>query len=351
MMVRKLAGFLTLLVASGLLQPLSAQTSPAYTWDSERPDARAPLSITEDRVLPKGVFQLGLRYLYSDMSGQGYGTDSLTIGQVLSLFDVANSKFASQGLAVDMVYGLAERVTLSATGTFAQKTMDNLSTLEGQSNAYLFYQTQASGIRDVKVSALYEVLRARDFRFHVTAGVSVPVGSVDAEAQTPFSGSLEAQLPYVQQLGSGTVDLLPGFTFGKQNKRASFGLQGNGIIRLGENDRGWTLGDFFGANMWAGLKASDWVSVSLGANFSSWGNVEGFDEYLDPNESPAHNTLTQAGWRVDLPIGLNFVMPEGQLEGHRLGLEFLFPVHQDLDGPQLKHSWSVSAGWSMDTSF
>jgi hypothetical protein len=351
MMARNLTTALTLLAAAALFQPLNAQDKPGYKWDSERPDARAPMSITEDRVLPKGGFQLGFRYLYTDMGGQGYGTDSLTVNQVLSLFDVSPSGLASQSFALDLVYGLADRITLSATGNFAQKTMDHLSTLEGQSNAYLFYQTEASGIQDVKVSALYEVLRAQDYRFHVNAGVSVPIGSIDADAVTPFSGTRPTQLPYSQQLGSGTLDLLPGFTFGMQNKRASFGLQGKATIRIGENDRGWTLGDVYGANMWAGLKASDWVSVSLGARYSSWGNVEGFDEDLNPNESPAHNTLTQAGWRVDLPFGMNFVMPEGQLAGHRLGVEFLFPIHQDLDGPQLKHKWSIAAGWSMDLSF
>ena len=122
MIVRKLAGSLTLLAAVGLLQPLSAQAFPDYTWDPERPDARAPISVTEDRVLPKGGFQLGLRYLYNDMRGQGYGTDSLTTNQVLTLFDVSPSEMASQGFALDLVYGVADRFTLSATGTFAQKT-------------------------------------------------------------------------------------------------------------------------------------------------------------------------------------------------------------------------------------
>jgi hypothetical protein len=136
-----------------------------------------------------------------------------------------------------------------------------------------------------------------------------------------------------------------------QNAKASLGFQGRATIRLGENDRGWALGDLYVGDLWAGLKTSDWVSVSLGARYSSWGNVEGFDEDLNPNESPAHNTLTQAGWRVDLPFGMNFVIPEGQFEGHRLGLEFLVPLHQDLDGPQLRHSWSLAAGWSMDLSF
>jgi len=351
MMVRTITSFLTLLVASALFQPLGAQDSKPHTWTSERPDARAPMSITEDRILPSGDFQVGLRFLVSDMSGQAFGTDSLTINQVLSLFDVAPSEMVTQGFAVDVLWGATERITLTATGTFTQKTMDHLASLDGQANAYLFYQTHASGIQDIKVHVLYDVLSRGDIRFHVHGGISLPVGAIDTDDVTPFSNPSATQLPYTQQLGSGTFDLMPGFVFNMQNKKASLGLQGRATIRLGENDRGWTLGDLYEGNMWAGFKTSDWVSVSLGARYSSWGDIEGFDEDLKPYESPAHNTLTQSGWRVDLPVGLNFVMPEGQFEGHRLGVEFLFPIHQDLNGPQLKHSWSIAAGWSMDLSF
>lgn len=350
-MVRKIAGFLTLLAAPTLFQPLGAQVTPPHTWSPERPDAIGPVGITENRIMAAGDFQIGMRYLFSDMSGQAYGTDSLTVNQVLSLFDVAPSELVTQGFAVDLLWGATDRITVTATGTFAQKTMDHLAKLDGQVNAFLFYQTQAAGIQDIKVNALYEVLSRGDFRFHVFGGVSLPMGAIDTDDITPFSDPTATQLPYTQQLGSGTFDVMPGFTFNKQNEKASLGLQGKATIRMGENDRGWTLGDLFEGNMWAGLKASQWASVSLGARYSSWGNVEGFDEDLNPNESPAHNTLTQAGWRVDLPVGLNFVMPEGQFEGHRLGLEFLLPIHQDLDGPQLKHKWSVTAGWSMDVSF
>jgi hypothetical protein len=351
MMVRKLAAFLTLLVASALGQPLGAQTSKPHTWTSQRPDAKAPMSITEDLILPAGDFQVGVRYLLNDMSGQSFGTDSLTINQVLSLFDVAPSEMITQGFAVDVLWGVTERITLTASGTFSQKTMDHLASLEGQANAYLFYQTQSSGIQDIKVNALYDVLSRGDIRFHVHGGVSLPVGAIDSDDVTPFSNPDATQLPYTQQMGSGTLDLMPGFTFNMQNKAASLGLQGRATIRVGENDRGWTLGDLYEGNMWAGFKTSEWVSVSVGARYSSWGDVEGFDEDLNPNESPAHNTLTQSGWRVDLPVGLNFVMPEGQFEGHRLGVEFLLPIHQDLNGPQLKHRWSIAAGWSMDFSF
>lgn len=350
-MVRKLPGLVTLLIIPALFQPLGAQTEKPHTWTADRPDARAPVGVTEDRLLPAGTFQLGARYIYANMSGQGYGTDSLTVDEVLGLFDVAPSEMTTQGVAVDVLWGLTDRITLTATGTFAQKTMDHLSSLDGETVAYLYYQTEASGIQDLKVNALYDVLTQGDLRFHVHGGVSIPLGAIDTDDVTPFSDGGAIQLPYRQQMGSGTVDLTPGFTVNVQNKKASLGFQGKATIHLGENSRGWTLGDQYEGTMWAGLKTSDWTSFSLGAKYSSWGNVEGFDEAMDPNESPAYNTLTQAGSRVDLPIGVNFVMPGGQFEGHRLGIGIIVPLRQDLDGPQLKSSWSISAGWSMDFSF
>ena len=187
---------------------------------------RAPMSVTEDRVLPKGGLQFGVRYLYSDMSGQGYGTDSLTVNQVLSLFDVSPSELASQGFAVDLVYGLADRVTLSATGTFAQKTMDHLSTLEGQPNAYLFYQTQASGIQDVSGQC--------PLRGPANPGLPVPCHGRGIGALGLHRGG--RRHPLLRHLGH-PASLFPatrlrdrgsfaGFTFNMQNKRASFGLQG-----------------------------------------------------------------------------------------------------------------------------
>jgi hypothetical protein len=178
------------------------------------------------------------------------------------------------------------------------------------------------------------------------------INSHETEVQAMSDDQLKARTPKFKERidqGEPLDDLLPE-AFATV-KAASLGLQGRATIRVGENDRGWTLGDLYEGNMWAGFKTSEWVSVSVGARYSSWGDVEGFDEDLNPNESPAHNTLTQSGWRVDLPVGLNFVMPEGQFEGHRLGVEFLLPIHQDLNGPQLKHRWSIAAGWSMDFSF
>ena len=176
-------------------------------------------------------------------------------------------------------------------------------------------------------------------------------GAVDSGDAIPGSFATETQLPYQQQLGSGTFDILPGVTASIQNEVASLGFQWKAEIRMGENDREWALGDLYKSTLWAGYNASERVSASVAVQYSRWGNVEGFDPALDAFANPANNTLAQGGWRVELPVGVNFIMPDGRFGGNRFGFQFILPVHQNLDGPQLMHDWSLVAGWQKAVSF
>ncbi|MDH3283004.1 MAG: transporter, partial [Gammaproteobacteria bacterium] len=52
----------------------------------------------------------------------------------------------------------------------------------------------------------------------------------------------------------------------------------------------------------------------------------------------------QGGDRVDLGFGLNLAGQKGKWRGARLALEFILPVYQDLNGPQMEADWAVTAG-------
>jgi hypothetical protein len=350
MTVRKLAGFLPVLFLLALAAPLSAQATKGVRWSMDRPDGHAPVSITNDRTLAAGQIEFGLRFINDRYKGQGVETDSLSVDQVLTMFDVTPTVMTARGADLNLLVGITNHLTLSASGSFVEKKMDYLGAIDGEPNLLLYYQTSATGVQDVDVSALYNFYDAGPLRVHFQGGVSIPVGAIDSADETPGSGG-DVQLPYEQQLGSGTFDILPGVTASIQNETASLGVQWTAEIRVGENDRGWALGDMYRTAVWAGFKATDWVSASMGMYYSRWGNVEGYDPDLDPFENPAHNTLAQAGWRVELPVGFNFVVPEGRFGGNRFGLQFIFPVHQNLDGPQLMNDWSIVAGWQKGISF
>ena len=95
--------------------------------------------------------------------------------------------------------------------------------------------------------------------------------------------------------------------------------------------------------------------MSVGARYTTWGNIEGYDEALTTStsqafDSPAYNSLT-AGSRVEIPMGVNFYVDHGRFQGHRFSVEFLVPVHQSLDYLQFRRDWSVAMGWHKGISF
>lgn len=307
-----------------------------------------------------GQLALSVKYINDRFNGLGLGSDSLTLNQVLGSFTVAPTEMTSRGGEVNLLLGVTQHLTLSATGTFVQKKMEMV--VEDPENVNLVWigRSESLGPEDVKVEALYNVFDQGAVRVHFHGGVSIPIGAIDYDDEVldpnnPGSGATEVQLPYGQQLGSGTFDVLPGVTAGVQNEKASVGFQARAVVRMGENDRGWTLGDVYTGTVWAAYKTSDYASVSMGARYTAWGNIEGFDEVLLTStnqffDSPVYNSL-RAGSRVEIPMGVNFYVDEGRFQGHRFGVEVLVPVRQSLDYLQFRRDWSVLFGWQKAVSF
>ncbi len=362
MTLRKLAGVLPVLVALVLVHPLAAQGQSGHRWTANRPDAMGPLSLTGDRTLGAGELEFTLKLVNDRFRGIGFGKDSLTLTEALVLFDATPLEMVSQGAEVNLGLGITQRLTLLAKGTFVQKRMEIAIPDPEPTGGYWPSRTESLGPEDVEVSALLKVVDQGPIRAHLHAGVGIPVGLTDfddmmRDPTDPQDLTTEVVLPYQQQLGSGTWDVLPGFTLNLQNEVASLGLQGRAVIRIGENDRGWALGDRYEWTLWAGYNASDWVSVLTGARYISMGPIEGFDPAFLVGEEMAYNnpaySPNQAGTRVEIPLGVNVLLPStGRFGGHRIGVEFLFPVQQELKTYyQMRKDWSVVVGWQKAVSF
>ena len=108
---------------------------------------------------------------------------------------------------------------------------------------------ESSGIGDLKLAGLYDLAQwdsAR--RMHLNLGLSLPTGSID-EKHT--NGNT---LGYGMQLGSGTYDFHPAITYGS-DQSYSYGAQIGGVLRIGENDQDYTLGNKFeDAVLWGASK-------------------------------------------------------------------------------------------------
>jgi hypothetical protein len=60
---------------------------------------------------------------------------------------------------------------------------------------------------------------------------------------------------------------------------------------------------------------------------------------------PTANPSLRGGKRFDLGVGLNFEVACQTLHGQRLAVEFIKPLWQALDGPQLEDDWELVVGW------
>jgi hypothetical protein len=144
------------------------------------------------------------------------------------------------------------------------------------------------------------------------------------------------------QLGSGTWDLFGGLTCRGMAEHWEWGGQVDGLLRLGENDNDYTLGNRFHATGWIGRTLLPWLSASARLDWNWWGNIDGADPDLNPRMVPTADPDLRAGSRLDGLAGLNAVAGR-----HAFMIEGGIPLHQDLDGPQLETDWVLSAGYQL----
>lgn len=315
--------------------PAAAQDE-AHTWTVDRPDGTAPGGVFADRVLGQGGLELTA--VYSKMSHMGlrFGSDFISIDETLGLFDVAPLSLSTELLEVRLGVGLGEGTSLLARTGLVSKRREQVTQDD-------FFVLESEALADTEVHLLWEAYSEGEVRAHLQGGVLIPTGSVEETGDV--AGIRTGILPYDMQTGVGTFGILPGFTIQMQNEVGTVGAQVMGRVHFGENDRGWTPGNAVEANGWAAYKLNDYFSASARIRAIGWGAIQNADETLDPFRDPGELASSFGGSRVDLPIGLNVYIPEGRLAGHRLSLEWVSNVHEDLDGPWLAADNGFVIAW------
>lgn len=302
-----------------------------------RPDSHAPIGVMGDHLHKSGEWMLSYRYMRMQMDGNRSGTNSLSAQQVLDQgYMVTPLEMTMEMHMFGAMYAPSDDVTLMVMIPFVRNEMDHLTGMGAN------FTTSSDGLGDVSVTALWRMHEDDLDRAHLNLGFSLPTGSIDERDATPANP--DAKLPYPMQLGSGTVDLILGGTWTRLAEGYSLGGQALATLRLGENDEDYTLGDRYQASVWGTYPLSRGTTVSLRLAYNAVGNIDGADPELNPAMVPTADPNLRGGQRVDLGLGLNFLNGSGNLSGLRLAGEILFPIYQDLDGPQLETDSTLILG-------
>lgn len=302
--------------------------STAAAFADSSPYDHAPIGVMGDHTHKEGETMISYRYMFMEMDGNRDGTSRLSPQEVLEDFMVTPTEMDMEMHMIGVMFAPSNNLTLMAMFPYIELSMEHLTRMGGN------FTTEASGLGDISVTGLYKI----SDHVHINAGVNLPSGDIDVTDDTPVAQ--DAQLPYPMQLGSGTFDLKPGITYQNFHDEFAWGAQAIGTIRLGENDNDYTLGDSIEGNVWTAVNITNFVSTSLRAKWLTTGNIDGADPALNPMMIPTADPDRRGGDRLDLGVGVN-VLTFGNF---RLSAEFLFPVFQDLDGPQLETDWTLVVG-------
>ncbi len=340
-------------------------STPALADGATIAKDHAPIGVMGDHMHEAGEVMFSYRFMRMDMEGSRIGDDPVSPEEIVTT--VPNRFFGAPmqpptlrvvplQMTMDMhmlgaMYAPTDWLTLMAMGMLIDNGMDHV-TFQGPvgTNVLGEFRTETFGFGDTKVSALVRLLDSSAggvrHRAHLNAGLSLPTGSTTETDQilTPTGATPSPRLPYPMQLGSGTFDLQPGVTYTGFSDQFSWGAQYLGTFRTGTNDEGYTLGDKHEATAWAQWGPAAWIAGSARVAYRNQDVIDGIDPAIMAPVQTA-NPDFQGGDRIDVGVGLNFAGQRGAIKGHRLAVEILFPVYQDLNGPQLETDWTLTVGW------
>ena len=332
---------------------------------ASRADGHAPIGVMADHGHKTGEIMLSVRYMRMWMEGNRIGENSVSPEQIVTT--VPNRFFGTPGqpptlrvvpteMSMDMymlgaMYGLTDQITLMAMVNYISKEMKHITFQGGMgTNRLGTFVTESEGFGDTTLAAMYRLLDVHngDSETHVlvSAGVSLPTGSLSERDKilTPMGDTSLVVLPYPMQLGSGTYDFILRAGATHRINDLSLGAQYSGTFRTGENSKDYTLGDIHEGTAWAQYQLAPWISIGARVKAMTQDSIDGIDSRIVAPVQTADPNF-QGGDRVDVGGSINLIGQPGEFCGHRLAFEYMQPIYQDLNGPQLETDYTFMVGW------
>ncbi|MCB1230115.1 MAG: transporter [Verrucomicrobiae bacterium] len=320
-----------------------------FPWDASRVDSHAPIGVMADHTHEAGEIMLSYRYMYMHMDGHQAGTDSLSTHQVFQRgYAVAAEEMDMHMHMWSAMYAPTDNLTFMAMLNYVEKDMELVANPHGMMHGHDMghggghtgrFGHSSAGLGDFSLGALYKLYDDRAQRVHAGLALNFPTGDVEQKQDGVY-------LPYGMQLGSGTWDLSPSLTYLGQCNDLSWGAQGKGTFRLeDEGDSGFSYGDAVDVTAWTALRLCDSASISGRLGWHYEDDIDGHYNGAHNHVAPPHFQQNYGGHTLEAGIGLNLKAVSGPLKGHRLAIEALTPIYQDLNGVGMDREYSLVAGW------
>ncbi|MFN8167017.1 MAG: hypothetical protein U0X76_12895 [Bacteroidia bacterium] len=310
----------------------------------------SPAGIMISHGHPKGGWMLTYTYQHSELGHCIDGTATVSDEKIYE-----NYLMSPQNMKMDMhmlmgMYGASGRLSFMAMIMYNQMNM-NMSMMSGTSHLHngVLMTTPTnmtmttSGFGDVRLWAICKLANGERSSLIASFGLSLPFGRNDLKgnSENMFSGQ---HLPYSMQIGTGTLDFLPGVSYYKNAGKISWSMQALGSIRFLPNMYNYTRETDLTINLWAARKFGKHLSISVRSE-NYWASViDGVDEYSYSGMEPDSDPENYGGIKSNALLGVNYYINSGFLKDSKIGAEGGIPVFQNLNGPQQKSSYQFIIG-------
>ncbi len=303
----------------------------------------------------RSKWSAGYRYVQAKFAGMRDGENNLSNEQVLisptnppsdNTFPIVVLDIHQQAHIFDLKYEATDKLSFNLQLPYIIQETDHISVVAGFSD----FTIRSAGPGDISLSSSLLVWHDDNKYILINGGFSLPTGSINEHGDSPAPG-VSNQLPFTMQLGSGTVDFLPGITYFFSEENSKCGIQLQGTFRLGRNYRGYTLGDRLIMNVWYQRQVFKWWEPSVKLSAQAWDKITGEDiarigtgfypaPVADPNKF--------GGEKVNFVIGSKFNFNNKYLKGQSFEIDAAAPIYQSLNGPQPKEQWRFNLAWKMN---
>ncbi len=261
------------------------------------------------------------------------------------------------GMDMDMqmlmaMYGINDKFSIMGMVHYLSYDMDMVMHMFTPAGVFAGDMTgtmDTGGVGDIRIDVMYNV----DTGLTASLGLSIPTGSIDEKvtmamfgtnilnglSMTNTNGPIQA--PYAMQLGSGTIDLIPAVTYSQKLGDWNIGGQATYVLRTGENDNDYTLGDKLELMAWGKYLVLPSLTLSGRLNILDWDEIDGVDSQIPVSMAPTSDAVNSGGTRIDLLVGVSGHFSKY----HMLSFELGVPIYQDLDGVQMETDLLYSIGY------
>lgn len=355
---------LGMIVVGGLATKGVAQTPPSDLTElsleqilSLHVVKRAPVGDGEPVVASKTLhgWSIGYRYIHANFSGHRDGTDSKSNAELLvppppptphdKAFLILPTNIRQEAHVLELAYRASDKLGFMVLVPYIFQSSEHVSTVPGFSD----FTIDSQGLGDVSVTPTYEFWSKGVHSLTLNSGLSIPFGTINETGDTPGAGPVNS-LPYTMQIGSGTVDFLPGLAYKGSHDRWRWSAQALATVRLGRNYRGYSLGNRYALSTRVSYQCCSWLEPVFGLRAQTWERVNGSDPNLPSFPGPLYpasvaDPRKYGGDKINASLGARFNILSGWFEGGSVEAQASLPVYQRLNGPQPEEQWQLNLAW------